>query len=543
MPLIIDSADEKTMAALREPLILHSYNCLDATVTEEVRQEIAPQLYQKPCLTPQGERHFEAEVYEFSRVLQAPVAEMMRTGLRIDDYARGALIDRLAKERDRLKGWLMRLLREGLELDDPAYLANFNINSVAPPSINKPTGGDVQRLFYDILQVPIVLGDTGKPSVDRDALEKLARYPAATPFCNLLIALRDIKKTLEDLRFEIDADGRIRTSLSIAGTTTGRMASYKATTGTGRNLQNVDPLLRHIYCADKGRKFAYIDLEQAESRLVGAIIWSLFGDAKYLDATEDADLHTAIARMVWPTEVKTRDDADKSFYRNFSYRFLCKRIGHGSNYVGTPRTISKETSVPFRQVGDFQSAYFTAFPGIRRWHAWVAEQLAAQGFLVSLMGRKRWFMGRADDDATIREAVAFDPQSSIADLLNRGLLRLWWKSKTEPERYPIRLLLQVHDAVLLDYPEDTDETVLLPLLINTIVTPITLQHKEHRRQLIIPAAAQIGFNWGEPVYDKAGNIIGNRDGLTDFRGRDTRRRESDPDRCAILDRPIFESHG
>lgn len=531
MAIEIDSADEKAIAALEEPHVLHAYNCLDAALTVEIWREIEPQLRQKPCLTPQGERRFEEEVYEFSRVLQAPVSEMMRTGLRIDDYARGALIDRLVKERERLKGWLMRLMREGLELDDEAFLTGFNVNSVAPPSTNRAQGGDVQRLFYEFLKLPVVLGDTGKPSVDRDALEKLARYPSATPFANLLIAIRDCKKTLEDLRFDLDKDGRIRTSLSIAGTTTGRMASYKATTGTGRNLQNIDPALRHIYCADRGRKFAYIDLEQAEARLVGAIIWSLFGDAKYLDATEDTDLHTAIARMVWPTIVKDRESAEQPFYRNFSYRFLCKRIGHGSNYLGTPRTIAKETNVPFKQVQDFQDPYFKAFPGIRRWHAWVAEQLASQGFLVSLMGRKRWFMGRADDDSTIREAVAFDPQSSIADLLNRGLLRLWHRSKMEPALFPIRLLLQVHDAVLLDYPEDADETVLIPRLLETITTPITLQHKDARRQLIIPSAAEVGWNWGS--HDEHTN----RDGLIDFEGaRDERRRESDPDGTNILDR-------
>lgn len=534
MPTIIDTADPKIRDNQDETTSLWVYNSLDTACTKEIFDELEPQLTANPCMTAGGPRCFEKETYEFSKALQAPVSEMMRIGLKVDDFARGELIAKLSAEKDKLKGWLMRLLREGLELTDAEYpfLKTFNINSVAPPTANKPLGGDVQQLMYGVLGLPVVQGDSGKPSVDREALEKLARYPSATPFCMILEALRDCKKNLEDLRFDLDQDGRIRTTLSVAGTRTGRMSSYKATSGTGRNLQNVDPLLRHIYCADKGRKYAYIDLEQAEARLVGAIIWSLFGDAKYLNATEEADLHTAIAKMVWPDIVRNRDDAEKPFYRNFSFRFLCKRIGHGSNYVGTPRTIARETSVPFAQVRDFQELYFPAFPGIRRWHAWVAEQLAAQGFLVSLMGRKRWFAGRADDDSTVREAVAYDPQSSIADLLNRGLFRLWYRSKTDPANYPIRCLLQVHDAVLLDYPDDADESVLIPRLLDTIVTPITLQHKDQRRGLIIPAAAQVGFNWGDVIYDDDGKVIGNPDGLTDFDARepDRRTRKSDPDK-------------
>ncbi len=534
MAIILDTSDDKARAALEGPPKFWTYCALDSAVTWEVHAQIKPQLREKPCLTADGIRYFEEEVYEFSRVMQAPVSDMMRSGLKVDDYARGDLISRLNAERTKLKGWLQRMMLEGLELDPEAYpfILDFNCNSIQPPTVNQPNGGHVQRLLYEILELPKVMGDTGKPSVDRDALEKLERYPSAKPFCMIFLALRDLKKNLEDLQFDLDKDGRIRTTFGVASTKTGRMSSYKATTGTGRNLQNVDPILRHIYCADKGRKYAYIDLEQAESRMVGAIVWSLFGEPAYLDACEADDLHTAVSAMTWD-HIKTRDDAEQLFYRNFTYRFTSKRLGHGTSYYGKPPRLARETTIPIKLVVDFQEKFFTAFPGIRRWHHWTSEQLATQGFLVSLMGRKRWFMGRAEDDSTLREAIAYDPQNSIAELLNRGLFRLWHKSKIDPENFPIRCLLQVHDAVLLDYPEDADESVLLPRLMNTIITPITLRHNEERRTLIVPAAAQIGFNWGEIQYDRAGNVVGNPDGLIDFdtTKRDARRRINDPQRA------------
>lgn len=532
MALIFDTSNEKARNELREPLRLHVYNCLDSCLTREIFEELKPQLRVRPTMTEGGLRYLEEETYAFARAMQAPVMDMMRIGLRVDDYARGELINSLSKEQAKLKARLMRLIFEGLEAspEEHPWLTDFNVNSIAPPTVNAPSGGHVQRLLYDLLALPKVTGESGKPSVDRDALEKLEKYPIAQSFCAILLALRDIKKNLEDLRTEIDTDSRIRTTFGVAATKTGRMASYKAGNGKGRNLQNIDPMFRHIYCADPGRKFAYIDLEQAESRMVGAIVWSLFGDPTYLDACESEDLHTAVSAMTWP-HIKTRDQAEEIFYRNFSYRFMSKRLGHGTSYYGKPRRLSQETSVPIKMVEDFQEKFFCAFPGIQKWHHHVAQLLASQGFIVSLMGRKRWFMGRADEDSTLREAIAYDPQNSIAELLNRGLFRLWYKSKTDPKNYPIRCLLQVHDAVLVDYAADEDESVLLPRLMETLTTPITLRHKDLRRELIVPTAVEVGYNWG---HAEGSNV----DGLVKWSaGRpDDRRRTNDPRRNFFMDK-------
>jgi DNA polymerase I-like protein with 3'-5' exonuclease and polymerase domains len=114
-----------------------------------------------------------------------------------------------------------------------------------------------------------------------------------------ILALRDIAKKIGVLKTSIDPDGRMRTSYNIAGTTTGRFSSSLSDFGTGGNLQNLEERLRRPFVADPGMKFAYIDLEQAESRLVGAIEWNLFGDGRYLDACESGDLHTSVCRLAW----------------------------------------------------------------------------------------------------------------------------------------------------------------------------------------------------------------------------------------------------
>src|SRR5215467_12315958 len=99
---------------------------------------------------------------------------------------------------------------------------------------------------------------------------------------------------MDDLKTEIDHDGRMRTSYNIAGTNSGRFSSSLSEFGTGGNLQNIEEGLRSVFIADDGMKLANFDAEQGESRIVGAIEWCLFHDGKYLDVCESEDIHTIV---------------------------------------------------------------------------------------------------------------------------------------------------------------------------------------------------------------------------------------------------------
>jgi len=259
-------------------------------------------------------------------------------------------------------------------------------------------------------------------------------------------------------------------------------------------------------------KFAYIDLEQAESRLVGAIEWNLFGDGRYLDACESGDLHTTVCRLAWSElpwteDIKTnRTIADQPFYRQHSYRHMAKVLGHGTNYNGKPFTMAKHTKLDAKLIAEFQSKYFVAFPSHQRWHAAVASELIQYGNLTTLTGRRRWFFGRRNDDTTVREAIAYGPQGAVGDILNQGMLRIWRLNICQ-------LLLQIHDAILVQYPEEVEDEVL-PVLIETIKVPIQLNNG---RTLIIPSEAKVGWNW-------AGHDENNPDGLKKGAGHDNRSR-------------------
>jgi hypothetical protein len=118
------------------------------------------------------------------------------------------------------------------------------------------------------------------------------------PIVRHLYLLREHGKKISFLNTAVDGDGRLRTSFSIAGTTTGRLASSFSEFGTGTNLQNVENRLRAIFIADPGYKFGNIDLEQSDARAVGAIHWNLFRDSRYLDFVSLATFILALAELL-----------------------------------------------------------------------------------------------------------------------------------------------------------------------------------------------------------------------------------------------------
>lgn len=490
----INSAEFK---AGLDPFIQHQvYNALDTCVTREVFDRVAE--------LPINDAQIS---YDFIRAMQAPALELMLRGIRVDQYEIAKQIVDLEAKENQVEGLLNRY---GMAL----WGAGLNPRSHM----------QLKALFYDVMGIPPVLKKdhkTGerKPTTDRDALEKIAAYYPAEPLVVAILKAREIRKTLGVLRTNVDADGRWRTSYNIAGTETARWSSSRSVWDTGSNNQNITGKLRRIFIADPGKKFAYIDLSQAESRILGLLILFIFGDPKYLDVQEAGDLHTFVSRIVWPDMPwtgdlkKDRELAEQRFYRDFSYRDMAKRGGHGTNYMGTAWTMAKHLKVPQSLIDEFQRQYLgeTGFPYIPAFWRWVAEQIQVHKYLVTPLGRVRNFFGRVRDDKVLREAVAFLPQSTVAELLNLALWRIW--------RYMnelVEIMAQLHDAVLIQYKEEDEEHVL-PLAKNLMKT----EFKYGERTVIIPSDIEVGWNWAK--YDPK-EPLDNPYGLMKWKGRDDRER-------------------
>src|SRR5262245_4408009 len=471
------------------------YNGLDCCVTAEVLAELLPQM----------DNHTGA-VYSFSRALQGPVLEMRLRGVLVDKEKKAEVIDQYFEQLDRLETNLERIVREGLGIH------GFNWRSPR----------DLKDLFYNVLEIPEVK-KKGVLTVDRNALEKISFWPLARPIVLHMLTMRDIGKKISVLKTEIDNDGRIRTSYNIAGTETGRFSSSFSEFGTGTNLQNVEDLLRRVLVADPGYKMGYFDAEQGESRVVGATEFNLFRDSTYLDTCESGDLHTNVAKLCWPTLAWTGDPkrdkelAEQPYYRHYSRRFMCKKIGHGTNYGGKPHTLAVQSKVDQSVVEQFQPLYFRAFPAHLRWHAAKRRELIEQGHLISLTGRKRWFFGRRDSDDTYREALAFDPQGSLADIVNIGMLNVWRSADCQ-------LLMNMHDAIVVQYREEKEDEVVQSIQ-KHLRHPIELADG---RQFVIPYGCKTGWNFGSYAKD-------NEEGLRDYTQGDKRKRKK---KTHILDRRV-----
>lgn len=485
------------------------YNGLDAAVTLEIRDALIPQL-----------DNIAGSTYNFSLSLQAPILEMSMRGLKVNQRRRHEVLKIIRAKIAILSDQLTQIVREGIGMQ----VQNVPAKGAKKESLWWRSPTQLKELLYDVMQLPVQRKRNAKglmaPSTDRTSLEKLDAYFIAEPVIAHLLALRDLDKKRGWLETEIDTDGRMRSNFNIAGTNTGRLASSLSDFGTGGNLQNIDRDLRSVFISDPGMKFGNLDLEQADSRNLGALCWERFRDSHgetfagaYLDLCESGDLHTQVSRLARPTLAWTEDAkanraiADTKYYRNDSYRDLDKKLGHGTNYLGAPRTMAKHSKVPIKEVEEFQRNYFRALPCIPAYHNYVRREIEDSASLITLFGRRRFFFGRPKDDATIREAVAFCPQSMTAEEINIGMLHVWRANR-------VQLLVQVHDSILFQYPEHL-ENEIIPWALKTLRIPLQLQGG---REFVVPTEAKCGWNWGEFDKDK------NTDGLIKWKGGDERKR-------------------
>lgn len=480
------------------------YNGLDSCVTAEVLQAMMAQADDVALRT-----------YEFSKALQAPVLEMNLRGLRVNKKRKMQVITDITAKIARLEEQLDSIIQEG----------------IGAAGANWRSPKQLKELLYDIMQLPVQkkrnTNGVFTATTDEAALEKLANYFIAEPICNHLLLLRGLGKSLGFLRTGVDPDGRMRTQFNIAGTVTGRFASSATDFGTGTNLQNVTESLRSVFVADEGMMFCNIDLEQGDSRNVGALCWNLFADedeafaGSYLNACESGDLHTYVSKIAFPHlpwgTAPDREVAEQMAHKHYDYRFMSKKIGHGSNYLAQSQTIAKHARIPLQIAKDFQEKYFGAFPCIPAWHQSVFYNLENLGYLISPFGRRRFFFGRPKDGSTQRDAVAHVPQSMTADEINLGLLNLWRADR-------VQLLVQVHDSILFQFPEHLRDEIV-PWAVEAIKTRLVL---ERGREFIVPTEASTGWTWGKHSNE-------NPDGLKKWKGSDDRKRTETQFQLSLAD--------
>lgn len=462
------------------------YCGLDCGITLEVFEELQSLFNEEPL------------IYRFERALQGPILEMMLRGFRVDGEARDRGLKRLNEELEQLY----------------STLNDFSF-AVWDKELNPRSSKQLKEFFYGKMRLPehwTSQKGQRKLSMNRETLEKLEVYLYARPIIATILAIRERSKRKEVLETEVETEPngllRMHTSYNIAGTESGRLSSSANAQGTGTNLQNITPELRNIFIADEGWKLCSIDLEQAESREVGWLFGILFGDWSYLEACESGDLHTTTAKLIWRDKAwtgdrkKDREIAEQPFYRHFSYRDMSKRGGHLTSYYGTAWTASRHLKTPLKLMESFQDDFClgenAAFPCFPKWWRWVAEQLQTTRKIITPFGHERFFFGRPNDDTTLREAIAYGPQSATATRTNLWLYRIW---KQMGQR--VQILAQVHDNVTFQFRETDDEKAIVKEALSLLHMPMV--DNKSSRIFHVPGSAATGWNWGYEYTQKDAN--------------------------------------
>jgi hypothetical protein len=525
MATILDSREVERSNLPRDE-ILWAYNALDSAVTVDIHDKLRDRLWSN---APEA-AHARLS-YNFVRSMQGPALAMMKRGVAIQLQVRADETERLTAERHAAQALLDELAdavwgpeafevrrkeevfeervsaKTGKPLKPLRRVAVHYDLATRPRGLNAGSTKQCLEFFNGALGMPhrfalrkTAHGTERTPSADKKALKSWETWKAkgagvdtrdrkvswvrlAKPFVVLVLAIRDMDKQLEALTMPLDPDNRMRCTYSPASTETGRWSSQKNVFGRGSNLQNQSPRARRMFAADDGYWFVSTDYEQAESRMVAALAWQATGQDAYWRACEAADLHLSVCRMTWPELPWTGDDeidiklAKQPYpdYPNLSWRDFAKRLGHSANYGGGAQGVALSTGIPSGIVSAFQAKYLAAFPEIPLWHQALIAELQQTSRLITPLGRLRWFFDRTNDDATIREAIAYVPQSSIAELLNEAMRRVWMRSMLpadDPRFLPVELLLQNHDAFAFQTPLYADVPFVLDEVRKELEIPV-----------------------------------------------------------------------
>lgn len=341
--------------------------------------------------------------------------------------------------------------RAGNALREQANKLRERVCLIAGEEINPNSPPQLKKYFYDKLGHRPYIKD-GKPTVDIDALKRLVAKGVEE--AGLILEIRKLSKLAGTyMEMTVDDDSRIRSTMSPAGTKTGRLSSRQTIFNTGGNVQNLPSAFKSYILADPNHLIYNVDLERAENKIVSLIA----PEPRMRDAFEqNIDVHSLTGSLIsdLPIEEVIRQDKEHIVCQlgngDRTWRAYGKMANHALNYGLGARKFSLRLEIPEREAQWIIDRYHTVYPGVRRYHKWVEAQLKHNRTLTNILGRKRKFHGRLDQ-STFQEAYAHIPQSTVADIINQwGILPLY----NEPWGADAILLNQVHDSIVFEIPKD-----------------------------------------------------------------------------------------
>jgi DNA polymerase-1 len=427
------------------------YSCEDADVTWQLEQRFRPQLEAQ-------------QIYELYRDVEVPLvgvlADLEWAGIEIDRPWFASLKERFARERQRV--------------EQEIYVVaggEFNINS----------NPQLREVLFERLGLPSSKRTATGPSTDASVLQELAEAGHELPV--LLMEYRELSK-LESTY--IDAlpvlvnphTGRLHTSFNQTVAATGRLSSSEP------NLQNI-PIRRELgrdirrgFIPRKGWTLLAADYSQIELRLLA----HLSGDPAFVQAFKSGgDIHRQTAALIFdvPLDAVTSD-----------MRARAKTINFATIYGQGPHALSRQLKISHAEAKEFIERYFERFQRVREYLDSMVEYAREHGYVETIFKRRRYIPELRDRNFNIRafgeRTAANSPiQGSAADLIKIAMIRI--RDRLVRERLSARMLLQVHDELVLEVPGPELE----------VVSALVKDEMEHAAELSVPLLVDFGTgqNW------------------------------------------------
>lgn len=377
------------------------------------------------------------------------------------------------------------------------------LNNLCGFAINPNSSKQLIDYFYTKKGIkPYVSRATGNISVDAMALKRLSKRGLKE--AHIILEMRHLIKIKSTyFEMELDNDNRIRCSFNPVGTENGRLSSSKTIFGKGGNMQNLPPEMLRFLVADPECFLYNIDLSQAENRIVAYCA----PEQNMISAFESGiDIHRSTAALIFNKPWREiSDDAGSSSIGGglFSERFWGKKSNHSLNYDLGYKAFALVCEIQDAEAKYIVERYHSVYPGVRQYHAWIRAQLSKNRTLTNCLGRRRLFTDRWGDPLW-KEAYAFIPQSTVADIINeRGLAFVM----DNPLFKGAEILNQVHDSLVVqisykDVPV-WKHAEMLKRLVDSLQTPISYRGMTFS----IPADTHVGVTlnkkklMGVPVND------------------------------------------
>ena len=446
-----------------------TFDCIQIDKAAEYAAEQADMVLRVwHVLKPRMAAEHTATVYEtLERPLVPVLARMERRGISIDRQVLSRLSGEFAQRASALEAEIQTLAGEPLNPGSPKQLGDILFGKFGLP------GGTKTK--------------TGQWSTGARVLDDLAEQ--GHPLPRKILDWRQVSKlksTYTDaLPGYVDArTHRVHTSYALAATPTGRLSSSEP------NLQNI-PIrneegrkIRRAFVATEGRKLVSADYSQIELRLLAEI-----ADIAQLKNAfrEGLDIHAMTASEMFGVPVKGMPA---------EVRRRAKAINFGIIYGISAFGLANQLGIEREEAGAYIKKYFERFPGIRDYMDETKASAKKNGYVLTLFGRKCHYPEIAHSNASIRafnERAAINArlQGTAADIIRRAMVRM--DAALAKKKLSAQMLLQVHDELVFEVPDDEVEATL------PVVKKVMEDAPMPALSLAVPLAvdARAAHNWDE----------------------------------------------